>query len=111
MQQITFSDFEKMDIRIGTVQNAEINPEANKPAFTMEIDFGPMGIKTSSAQLTENYEASDLIGKQIVAVVNFPVKNIAGVRSQVLVLGVMSENKGVVLLQPDRPVENGELIK
>lgn len=111
MKQITFSDFEKVDIRTGTVRKAQVNSKANKPAFTMEIDFGPLGMKTSSAQLTENYQASDLIGKQIIAVVNFPVKVIAGVRSQVLVLGVISESEGVVLLQPDRTVANGESVK
>lgn len=107
MDPIEFSDFEKVDIRTGTIVKAAKNPKARKPAYVMTIDFGLMGRKTSSAQLTENYEADDLIGKQIVAVVNFPDKRIAGVKSEVLVLGILSDDEGVVLLQPDQPVENG----
>jgi tRNA-binding protein len=108
MKQIEFSDFQKIDIRTGTILEAELNPKARKPAYVMTIDFGPLGIKKSSAQLTQNYDAKDLVGKQIIAVVNFPPKRIAGVKSEVLVLGAMSDAEGVVLLQTQRPVVNGE---
>jgi tRNA-binding protein len=108
MKQIEFSDFQKIDIRTGTILKAELNPKARKPAYVMTIDFGPLGIKKSSAQLTQNYDAKDLVGKQIIAVVNFPPKRIAGVKSEVLVLGAMSDAEGVVLLQTQRPVVNGE---
>lgn len=110
MEQITFSDFQKVDIRTGTILEAELNPKANKPAYVMKIDFGLLGVKTSSAQLTQNYEAEDLIGKQITAVVNFPAKRIAGVKSEVLVLGAMPDQKGVVLLETERGVGNGEQV-
>lgn len=110
MKEITFKDFAKVDMRMGTIFKAERNPDARKPAYVMQIDFGPLGIKTSSAQLTANYTPDDLVDKQVVAVTNFPVKRIAGVKSQVLVLGVMSEEEDVVLLQPERPVKNGEKI-
>lgn len=110
MKEITFENFEKVDMRTGTILEAERNPDARKPAYVMQIDFGPLGVKISSAQLTENYNPEDLVGRQIVAVVNFPIKRIAGVKSQVLVLGVMSEAEGVVLLQPDRSVTNGEKV-
>ncbi|MBN2731354.1 MAG: tRNA-binding protein [Balneolaceae bacterium] len=110
MTQIEFSDFQKVDMRTGTIVEAELNPEARKPAYVMKIDFGVLGIKTSSAQLTENYNSEDLVGKQIVAVVNFPVKHIAGVKSEVLVLGAMSDEEGIVLLQTEKAVPNGEEI-
>lgn len=104
---IDFSDFQKVDIRTGTIVEAELNPEAYTPAYIMRIDFGELGEKVSSAQLTENYEAEDLVGKQVVAVVNFPPKRIAGVKSEVLVLGAMSERDGTVLLETERSTENG----
>lgn len=110
MNEIKFSDFQKVDMRTGTIVEAEINPKARKPAYVMKIDFGSLGIKISSAQLTENYKAEDLMGKQVVAVVNFPVKRIAGVKSEVLVLGAMSDEEGIVLLQTERPVADGEEI-
>lgn len=107
MDSINFSDFQKVDIRTGTIVEAELNPKARKPAYVMKIDFGPLGMKTSSAQLTENYSAQNLIGKQVVAVVNFPDKRIADVVSQVLVLGAISDEEGVVLLETERGVKNG----
>lgn len=107
---ITFDDFEKVDMRTGTILEAELNPKARKPAYMMKIDFGELGIKMSSAQITGNYEAASLVGKQVVAVVNFPPKNIAGVESEVLVLGAMTGDQGVVLLAPDNPVDNGTVI-
>jgi tRNA-binding protein len=106
-EQIDFSDFQKVDIRTGTILKAELNPQALKPAYVMQIDFGELGVKTSSAQLTKNYTADVLTGKQIIAVVNFPPKRIAGVKSEVLVLGALSEDQDVVLLEPGLPIENG----
>lgn len=107
---IEFDDFMKVDMRVGTVTKCELNPKAKKPAYILTIDFGPLGIKTSSAQLTINYSPELLVGKQIIAVVNFPVKRIAGIASEVLVLGAYSTEKDVVLLQPTLPVENGSRI-
>lgn len=105
-KKITYEDFEKIDIRTGTIVEAYPNEGARKPAYVMEIDFGELGRKTSSAQITDNYTPDELRGKTIVAVVNFPPMRIAGVRSEVLVLGVMAE-RGVVLLHPDDPVGDG----
>lgn len=104
---IDFSDFQKIDMRTGTILEAERNPKANVPAYVMRIDFGSLGIKISSARLTENYTPESLIGKQIIAVVNFPPKRIAGIKSEVLVLGAMSKDKGTVLLETERKVDNG----
>lgn len=100
-------DFTKLDIRVGTVINASPFPEAKKPAIKLEIDFGKMGIKQSSAQLTRRYNPEQLIGRQVVAVVNFPHRRIAGFKSEVLVIGGVPEEGDVVLLKPDEPVENG----
>lgn len=108
---IEWVDFEKVDMRVGTVLTCTLNPEARKPAYILTIDFGPeLGIKTSSAQLTRNYTPQDLIGRQVVAVVNFLPKRIAGVKSEVLVLGALSAEKDVVLLFPSHAVENGSPI-
>ena len=89
---------------------AEINLKAKKAAYILTIDFGDLGQKMSSAQITENYSKAELIGKQIIAVVNFPVKRVAGVKSEVLVLGAVPNGKGVILLEPNLPVENGTRI-
>lgn len=105
--RIGFEHFQKVDMRTGTIVEAELNPRARKPAYVMNIDFGELGIKKSSAQLTRNYKEEDLVGKQVVAVVNFPSKRIAGVKSEVLVLGALSDEKGVILLEPGFPIENG----
>ncbi len=107
---IEFDDFMKVDMRVGTVLKCEPNPKAKKPAYILTIDFGSLGIKTSSAQLTVNYTSDELVGKQIIAVVNFPVKRIAGTISEVLVLGAYSAEKDVVLLQTTLSVENGSRI-
>ena len=103
---ITWNDFEKIDIRIGTIISANAFPKAKKPAYQLTIDFGEFGVKSSSAQITELYQLADLPGKQVAAVVNFPPRRIADFSSECLVLGVYSSD-GVVLLQPDRQVEKG----
>lgn len=104
---INWDDFEKIDIRVGTVTDANDFPNAKKPAYQLTIDFGELGIKKSSAQITLLYNKETLIGKQVIAVVNFPAKQIANFFSECLVLGVYNENKEVVLLQPSLPVKNG----
>lgn len=107
---ITWNDFEKIEIRTGTIIGAVDFPQAKKPAYQLTIDFGEMGIKKSSAQITHHYTISDLVGKQIIAVVNFPPKQIANFISECLVLGVYDEQKEVILLQPDKKTSNGLLI-
>ncbi|MCL6523660.1 MAG: tRNA-binding protein [Thermoflavifilum sp.] len=103
----SWDDFARLDIRVGTIVRAQPFPKARKPAYQLWIDFGPAGIKSSSAQITTLYSLSELPGKQVVAVINFPPKNIAGFLSECLVLGVMGEDQQVILLQPDRQVPNG----
>lgn len=103
----TIDDFDRLDMRIGTIVSAEPFPEARKPAIKLRIDFGELGIKASSAQITRNYNAEDLLGRQIAAVVNFPPRRIAGFVSEVLVLGGVPEEGDVILLAPDRKVSNG----
>ncbi len=104
---ITWDDFEKIDIRVGTILTVADFPNARQPAYQLSIDFGEAGIKKSSAQITKLYTKEELTGKQVVAVVNFPLKQIARFFSECLVLGVYNENKEVVLLQPTQPVQNG----
>lgn len=107
-QLITFNDFMKVDIRTGTVVAVEDFPEARKPAFKLTIDFGSdIGVKRSSAQITVRYKKEELVGRQIVAVVNFPPRQIANFFSEVLVLGSVDTEGVVVLLTPDARVENG----
>lgn len=111
METITYTDFEKIDIRVGTIIAVDDFPQAQKPAYQLAIDFGEMGIKKSSAQITILYKKEELLQKQVVAVVNFPPKQIANFISECLVLGVVSsDNKEVVLLQPDRDVKNGKSV-
>lgn len=104
---ITYADFEKIDIRIGTVTAVEDFPEARKPAYRLWIDFGGLGIKKTSAQVTKLYAKEDLVGRQVVAVVNFPPKQVGKFMSECLVLGAVGEAGQVVLLQPQRSVQNG----
>ncbi|MBX6375418.1 MAG: tRNA-binding protein [Acetobacteraceae bacterium] len=106
--QITTEDFERVEIRVGTVVDAQPFPEARKPSIKLWVDFGGViGVKRSSAQLTVHYTPDRLIGRQVVAVVNFPPRRIAGFESEVLVLGVPDENGAVVLLRPDFKVPDG----
>jgi tRNA-binding protein len=105
---ITYEDFEKLDIRTGTILSVDEFPEARKPAYKLTIDFGDeIGIKRSSAQITKHYSKDDLVGKQILAVVNFPPKQIGNFFSEVLTLGVPDESDdGVILIRPDKPTRN-----
>ncbi len=105
---INWDDFEKIDIRVGTITEVNDFPNARKPAYKMLIDFGSeLGLKQSSAQITSLYTKQELLNRQIIAVVNFPPKKIADFTSECLVLGVYDENKDVILLQPGKPVTNG----
>jgi tRNA-binding protein len=105
---ITFDDFLAVDVRVGTVLSAVPNAAARKPAYILEVDFGPeIGRKTTSAQLTERYRPERLVGRQVAAVVNFPPKRIAGVKSEVLVLGFPDAEGHVVLIGVDHPVPDG----
>lgn len=104
---ISWSDFEKVEMRVGTILEAGDFPEAKKPAYKLSIDFGDFGIKNSSAQITKLYKRGELSGKQVIAVTNFPPKQVANFVSEVLVLGVVLENNKVVLLQPERKTKNG----
>jgi tRNA-binding protein len=105
---ITWNDFEKIDIRVGTIVEVNDFPEAKKSSFQMRIDFGAViGMKRSSAQITAHYKKEELLNRQVIAVVNFPPKQIADFISECLVLGIYDEQNNVVLLKPDKPLRNG----
>ena len=107
-EQITYDIFDKVDIRIGTVISVKKNEKARKPSLVIKVDFGKdIGIKQSSAQITHYYSAENLVGKQVIGVCNFPTKNIAGVVSEVLVLGAIEKDGKVVLVHPSQKTENG----
>ncbi|HEY1022983.1 MAG TPA: tRNA-binding protein [Flavisolibacter sp.] len=107
MEPISWPDFEKIDIRVGTIIEAQPFPKAKKPAYQLTVDFGPLGTRRTSAQITDHYTPENLMGEQVIAVVNFPPKNIAGFQSECLVLGIYDEANHVVLLAPKKPVSNG----
>ena len=104
---VSFDDFLKLDIRVGTIIEASVFEHAKRPAYKLKIDFGELGIKKSSAQITDKYQVDELIGKKILAVVNFPPRQIANYMSEVLVLGTYSDG-GVVLVTPDKETKNGD---
>lgn len=106
-KQLSWSDFVKVEMRVGTIISAEPFEEARNPAYKMIIDFGKYGIRKTSAQITQLYTPEKLVGKQVVAVINFPPKQIATMMSECLVLGGIGNNKEVSLIQPERKVENG----
>lgn len=108
MTEISWQDFEKVELRAGTIVRADAFPEARKPAYRLTIDFGAeIGVRKSSAQITDLYALDDLVGKQIIAVVNFPPKQIGPFRSECLVTGIIQQDGSVVLAVPDKPTENG----
>lgn len=108
MAEISWQDFEKIELRVGTVVQVEPFPEARKPAYKLRVDFGAaIGVRRSSAQITDLYTAEDLLGKQVLGVVNFPPKQIGPVMSECLVTGFVQEDGSVVLAVPDRPTANG----
>tara|TARA_Y100000817_G_scaffold215307_1_gene169320 strand:+ start:4290 stop:4631 length:342 start_codon:yes stop_codon:yes gene_type:complete len=107
-EQITYDIFEKIDLRLGTVLSVKENPKARKPSLVLEVDFGKkIGVKKSSAQITHFYNEKNLIGKQVIGICNFQEKNIAGIISQVLILGAIDEEGKVTLLHPSHKAENG----
>lgn len=107
MQEITWNDFEKVELRTGTILEVFDFPEARKPAYKVRVDFGPYGIKMSSAQITKHYSKAELVGKQIVGVINFPKKQIGKFMSEFLVTGFADENGDIVLTAVDKDVPNG----
>lgn len=107
MDKATIEDFNKLDIRVGTIIEAKVFEKAKRPAYQLKVDFGEIGVKNSSAQITERYTIDELIGKQVLAVVNFPPRQIANFFSEVLVLGTYSDG-GVVLITPDKEAANGD---
>jgi tRNA-binding protein len=104
---LSWSDFTKVDMRVGTVLKAYPNAQARKPAYILHIDFGPLGERKTSAQITDHYQPEELLGRQVIAVVNFPPKQIANMISECLVLGAVGEAGGVTLLNTDQAVPNG----
>lgn len=111
MENASFEDFQALDIRVGTITHVEPFVGAHKPAYKLKVDFGSLGTKSSSAQLTARYSADDLKGRQVMAVFNLPVKKIAGFKSEVLVLGIVNEEQEIVLLASDKEVPNGSVVR
>jgi tRNA-binding protein len=107
MQTIEWQDFERVELRVGTLLSARLNEKAIKPAYVLEVDLGELGVKTSSAQITAHYDADELIGRQVLCVCNFAPKRVAGVRSEVLVTGAHDQDGRVVLASFDKPLPNG----
>jgi tRNA-binding protein len=107
MEEITWELFEKVELRVGTVLSAETLEGARKPAYKLSIDFGELGVKSSSAQITRHYSPEELVGRQVIGVLNFPPRRIAGFESQVLTTGFSDDEGAVVLAVPDKPVPNG----
>ncbi|MBA6155425.1 tRNA-binding protein [Tenacibaculum sp. S7007] len=108
--KLSWNDFMKVEMRIGTILTAEVFKEVKNPAYKMQVDFGEYGIKKTSAQITKLYQPEDLIGKQVVAVVNFPKKQVATMMSECLVMGGIDDNKEVTLISPERNIKNGTRI-
>ena len=111
MENASFDDFQKIDIRVGTIVQAEPFPDANKPSYKLKIDFGSLGFKTSCAQITALYSVDNLKDKRILAVVNLGPMRIAGFKSEVLVLGVANDEKEIVLLEPESKLPNGSVVR
>ncbi|MFN8652107.1 MAG: tRNA-binding protein [Gemmatimonadales bacterium] len=107
MDTITWGDFERVELRVGTIVAVEEFPEARKPAWKLTVDFGEFGLKRSSAQITVHYRKEDLLGRQVLGVLNFPTKQIGPFRSEVLVTGFADASGAIVLAMPERPVPNG----
>ncbi|UCH63233.1 MAG: tRNA-binding protein [Fidelibacterota bacterium] len=110
-KQITLDDFASLDIRVGTITEARLASKVHQPAYQLKLDFGELGELTSSVQITDHYQLQDLVGRQVVAVVNFPPRRIGGFKSQVLVLGAYQADGSVRLLQLDGPIEAGARLR
>ncbi len=106
-KEIVWKDFTKVEMRVATILKVEIFKEARNPAYKIELDFGEFGIKKTSAQITKLYQPEDLLGKQVVAVVNFPPKQIANIMSECLLLGAVGDEKEVTIISPERKIKNG----
>lgn len=107
---LTWEEFERVEMVVATVKTVKLNEKALKPAYVFQLDAGPFGILTSSAQLTFNYSETDLLGKQVVVVINFADKRIAGIKSQCLIMGAVEDSKNIVIISPEREVLNGTKI-
>lgn len=107
---ISWEDFEKIKMHVGRIIDVQEFPKARKPAYQLKVDFGPLGIKNSSAQITEHYQKEELLGKQVIGILNFPPKQIANFISECLILGIYHQDGGVVLLVPDKKTRNGDVV-